>query len=131
MSLNQEKLKTVLSKTKVSDVFSTLYEVIDASKKAHQRAEGKSYAKHVALEFFYESIQDKTDTLIESYQGKYGIQDWEIISVKVNDITKFLKNRVEFFENNYEVFKDSFSRNLLDGIIEDFYRTIYKLENLQ
>jgi len=41
-----------------------------------------SYAKHVALQEYYEGIIDLIDSLVEAYQGKYDIlTDYKMIGV--------------------------------------------------
>lgn len=120
----------VLKKTTASKVFSTLFEIIDVAKKAHLTAEGKSYARHMALGSFYESLQDKTDTFIETYQGKYGIIDFELTTGSTKNMSTYIKDKLTFLEGSYDVFKDGYLKNQLDSIIEECYHLTYKLDNL-
>ena len=56
-----------------------------------------SYAKHIALNSYYENIVDLIDLLSESYQGKYGI----LQNLSVDTATHNLKNDrdiVDYFE---------------------------------
>ena len=118
------------NKNNIPLVFTSFFEVIDAVKQSHLKAEGKSYAKHMALGALYDSLEDLVDTFIESYQGKYGIVDFDIVSVKTVNIKSFLENRVVYFENSYDLFKDSYMKNQLDAIIQEIYHCLYKLNNL-
>lgn len=121
----------VLKKTSASKVFSNLFEMVDVIKKAHLTAEGRSYSKHMALGELYDSIQDKTDTFIETYQGKYGIASFELTSSSTTNIVEYIKIKVIFLESTYEIFKDGYLKNQLDSIIESCYHSLYKLENLK
>lgn len=122
---------TVLKKTSASKVFSNLFEMVDVVKKAHLTAEGKSYSMHMALGEFYNTLQDKTDTFIESYQGKHGIVDFELVSFSSKNVVKYIKDKVIFLESTYDLFKDGYLKNQLDSIIESCYHSLYKLENLK
>jgi len=121
----------VLKKTSASKVFSNLFEIIDVIKKAHLTAEGKSYSTHMALGELYDTLQDKTDTFIESYQGKYGIVDFELVSFSTKNVVGYIKDKVGFLEGTYDLFKDGYLKNQLDSIIESCYHSLYKLENLK
>lgn len=126
-----KKLTQNLGKNSPSIFMSTLFEVLDASKKAHLQAVNKSYASHMALGTFYDNFQELLDTFIETYYGKFGISDFTINSVESRSILEFIKNRVVYFESSYSLFKDGYLTNQLDAIIQECYHLIYKLENLK
>ena len=92
----------------------------------------KSYAAHIALGSFYEDVEDLVDTLIESYQGKYGI-----VKGYKNSQLKDLTNPVDYFkdlhqevESSRKLFTDSDLLNIMDEIKTLIKTTLYKLENL-
>ena len=95
----------------------------------------KSYATHKALQEYYEGILDLTDTLVEVYQGKYGILEGYEISVtdKDKDAVKhltnlsviILKNRDEFLSEN-----DTDLLNITDEVLALINQTLYKLKFL-
>jgi hypothetical protein len=85
----------------------------------------------MALNTFYESFEDLTDTFIETYYGRFGVSDFAISGVESRDILQFIKSRVSYFEASYDLFKDGFLVNQLDAIIQECYHLIYKLENLK
>ena len=92
-----------------------------------------SFAEHSALNSFYESILNLADSLIESYQGKYGIVEINIPASKVpNNVIGLIKEFAAMTEKGaYDTFEESWIKNQLDGMSELAYSTIYKLENLK
>jgi DNA-binding ferritin-like protein len=95
----------------------------------------RSYAKHKALQKFYENIIDLADDFAEAYQGRHGL----IGSIglqsakKTANVTEFLESQLEEIEKcRYEVCEkdDTPLQNLIDGIIELYLRTLYKLRFL-
>lgn len=96
----------------------------------------KSYAQHVALGAFYETLEDQVDGLAELLQGKEGILDIPIMNAKVKkeEPVYCLLEKLSYVENTrYKFFgkDDTPVQNLIDGIVENFLSTIYKLENLK
>ena len=63
--------KKEVSSMKVVDVFSLLLQSITETHIFHLQT--KSYAQHVALSGYYEGVGTLVDSLIETYQGQYGI----------------------------------------------------------
>jgi len=94
-----------------------------------------SYAEHVALGDFYDSLLELTDDLIETHQGQYGIVNDYLPLKKCDDSNalSFLKN----FSNELNTLKSSISSsdthllNIFDEIMALVYKTIYKVENLK
>lgn len=94
----------------------------------------KSYAQHVALNDFYDSILDLNDDLIETYQGQYGLIDIPkiIVCPSVDSIT-YLQELHRFIYDNRGIFKpeDSHLQNIIDEMVALVNRTLYKLINLK
>lgn len=95
----------------------------------------RSYAKHKALQEFYEGIIDLADGFAEAYQGRYGlIGPISLQSAKkTSNVVEFLQDQVEAIEAmRYEVCdrKDTPLQNLIDGIVELYLSTLYKLKFL-
>ena len=95
----------------------------------------RSYSKHKALQKFYENIIDLADSFAEAYQGRHGL----IGSIglqsakKTNNVTEFLETQLAEIEKcRYEICDkdDSPLQNLIDGIIELYLSTLYKLRFL-
>ena len=116
------------------EFFGKLFQIRDQMHINHLRASGMgSYAAHMAIGGFYDGLLDLVDTLIESYQGKYGILDISIpASTKTEPITT-LKELVKLTDGGmaWTVITDTWTRNQLDEISTLAYQTIYKLENLK
>jgi len=126
------KTKTqTLSKNSVPLFFSSLFETLNAAKKAHLMAKNKSYAEHMALGTFYENLEDLIDTIIETYYGKFGVINFTIDGAEPGNILSFIKSKTAYYESCYQLFKDGFLTNQLDAIVQECYHLIYKLENLK
>ena len=96
----------------------------------------KSYAMHKALNSFYDDIVDLADSIIETYQGQYGlISDYKIDvpSVKPDGIIEYLEEAAEIFKLGHNSFddKDTHLHNILDEIVGLTYQTLYKLKFLK
>jgi len=95
----------------------------------------RSYSKHKALQKFYENIIDLADSFAEAYQGRYGLLGpISLMSAKkTSNVVEFLENQLAEIESvRYDVCdKDDTSlQNLIDGIIELYLTTLYKLRFL-
>lgn len=94
-----------------------------------------SYAKHKALENYYNKIVPLTNSYIESYQGKTrriikNIRNKPIINGEPNkSLNYFLNMRSRI--NSLNLPKNSELQNILDEIRSLIDSTIYKLEQLQ
>ena len=95
----------------------------------------RSYAKHKALQKFYENIIDLADNFAEAYQGRHGMIGAITLqsSKKTANVTEFLEDQLEDIEKyRYEVCgkDDSALQNLIDEIITLYLSTIYRLKFL-
>jgi hypothetical protein len=95
----------------------------------------RSYSKHKALQKFYENIIDLADDFAETYQGRYGLLGpISLMSAKkTSNVIEFLENQLAEIESvRYDVCDkdDTPLQNLIDGIIELYLRTLYKLRFL-
>jgi hypothetical protein len=95
----------------------------------------RSYAKHKALQKFYENIIDLADSFAEAYQGRHGlIGPIGLQSAKkTTNVIEFLESQLEEIEKcRYEVCEktDTPLQNLIDGIVELYLSTLYKLRFL-
>jgi len=95
----------------------------------------RSYAKHKALQKFYEGIVDLADGLSEAYQGRHGLMGPITLhsAKKSNNIVEFLEDSLAQIEaSRYEVIdkSDTALHNLVDGIVELYLSTLYKLKFL-
>ena len=95
----------------------------------------RSYSKHKALQKFYNNIIDRADTFAEAYQGRCGlIGPIALMSAKkTENVVAFLEDQLAELEAiRYEVCDkdDAPLQNLIDGIIELYLSTLYKLKFL-
>jgi 23S rRNA maturation-related 3'-5' exoribonuclease YhaM len=95
----------------------------------------RSYAKHKALQEFYEGIVGLVDGLAEAYQGRNGLIGIIPLqsSRKSNNIVEFLQAQLAEIESNrYEVIdkSDTALQNIVDEIVGLYLSTIYKLRFL-
>jgi hypothetical protein len=95
----------------------------------------RSYAKHKALQKFYENIIDLADSFAEAYQGRHGLIGAITLqsSKKTANVTEFLEDQLEDIEKyRYEICgkDDSALQNLIDGIVELYLSTLYRLKFL-
>lgn len=95
----------------------------------------RSYAKHVALNGFYDGIVDLADKFAEAYQGRHGlIGPISIPSTKKpGDIVSFLQSQLEDIESaRYKVCEkdDTAIQNIIDEIVGLYLSTLYKLRFL-
>ena len=94
----------------------------------------KSYAKHMALNLFYQEMPELADSLIEAYQGRYGIvTDYPFDKgIKMpKDPVKFIVSLQDYVDKNRgAVCDESELQNIIDEIVQLIDTTRYKLENL-
>ena len=119
--------------TKCSEFIGLFFLARDVVHSVHLNT--RSYSKHKALQKFYENIIDLADSFAEAYQGRHGL----IGSIglqsakKTSNVVEFLESQLEEIEKcRYEICDkdDSPLQNLIDGIIELYLSTLYKLKFL-
>ena len=105
----------------------------------HTRTTGPgSFARHKALQEYYEEIVGLIDGLVEPYQGKYGLITYKKVTGVDNDASK--ENIIKYFdelimflekERKSEKLADSWIQNELDNLAKLLYSTKYKLTYLE
>lgn len=95
----------------------------------------RSYAKHMALNTFYDEIVDLADGFAEAYQGRHGLMGPITLhsAKKSSNIVEFLQDQLAEIEKvRYDVVdkSDTPLQNLIDGIVELYLSTLYKLRFL-
>jgi DNA-binding ferritin-like protein len=118
---------------KVADFVGCLFLARDVVHSVHLNT--RSYAKHKALQKFYENIIDLADNFAEAYQGRNGMIGAITLqsSKKTANVTEFLEDQLKDIEKyRYEVCgkDDSALQNLIDEIITLYLSTLYRLKFL-
>jgi Family of unknown function (DUF5856) len=118
---------------KMADFVGMIFLARDVAHSVHLST--RSYAKHKALQEFYEGIVGLVDDLAEAYQGRNGLIGTISLqsSKKSNNIVEFLQSQLAEIESNrYEVIdkSDTALQNIVDEIVGLYLSTIYKLRFL-
>ena len=118
---------------KCNDFIGMLFLARDVTHSVHLNT--RSYAKHKALNGFYDGIIDLADGFAEAYQGRHGlIGPISLMSAKkTGNVVEFLQDQpAEIEKYRYDVCEkdDTPIQNLIDGIIELYLSTLYKLRFL-
>jgi hypothetical protein len=95
----------------------------------------RSFAKHSALQTFYDEIVDLADKFAEAYQGRHGLIGPIAVPAakKTTNIIEFLQAAMaEVEEARYEVCQktDTPIQNIIDEIVGLYLSTLYKLKFL-
>lgn len=118
---------------KCADFVGTLFLARDVAHSVHLNT--RSFAKHSALNSFYDDIVDLADKFAEAYQGRHGlIGPISLMSAKkTTNIIEFLEDSLADIEKmRYEVCEksDTAIQNIIDEIIGLYLSTLYKLKFL-
>jgi hypothetical protein len=73
------------------------------------------------------------DSLIETYQGQYGLVTVEQSSSKEKEAVAFIERAAQEFADSHDLFdkKDTHLHNIIDEIVALSYKTAYKLKFLK
>jgi hypothetical protein len=120
-----------MDKDKVVNFASTMLHSITCVHMLHLKT--TSYAAHIALSEYYESIDDLIDLWIEAYQGKYGLIE------KYDDSFEDHDNALEYMimmsdyvaDMRVRLPEDSELQNIIDEMVALIDRTIYKLRTFK
>ena len=98
--------------------------------------QSQSYSEHIALNEYYDGIPAIVDGIVESYQGKYGIQKgYRLFEVRdystPEEVINFLKKLDEDVEMLRQSIKETYIQNQIDNVLQLIETTVYKLENLK
>jgi len=118
---------------KAADVVGILFLARDVTHSVHLNT--RSYAKHKALQKFYESIIDHADDFAEAYQGRHNlIGPISLMSAKkTSNIIEFLESQLAEIESaRYDVVDkaDTSIQQIIDNIVQLYLSTLYKLRFL-
>ncbi|MGV0954687.1 MAG: DUF5856 family protein [Fluviibacter sp.] len=116
-----------------ANLVGTLFLARDVAHSTHLNT--RSFAKHMALNTFYDEVIDLADKFAEAYQGRYGlIGPVALMSAKkTNNVTDFLEaSLADVEEMRYKVCKkeETALQNIIDEIVGLYLSTLYKLKFL-
>ena len=116
-----------------ADLIGHLFLARDVTHSVHLNT--RSYAKHKALGNFYENVIELADDLAEAYQGRHGLIGPITLhsAKKTNNVVEFLEDSLKEVENlRYKVCdkEDTAIQNIVDGIVDLYLSTLYKLKFL-
>jgi hypothetical protein len=118
----------------IEELVSRVFYARNVSQFEHWTANGVgAYARHQALGEFYADVINELDSLVEAYQGAFGlIGTIKAPKTKADDILLILIEDSEWIEKNHEAVCNGNRAvaNLLDTVTGVYLRTIYKLKNL-
>lgn len=117
-------------------LFSKLFESREMAHIYHLQVSGEpgSHAKHTALGEYYDGVLDFIDSIIETFQGQYGIvEEYATIDTKetgskdtieyFNELARFIKEERKCINE-----EDTHLHNIIDEVVALVYRTLYKLK---
>ena len=118
---------------KCADFVGTLFLARDVAHSVHLNT--RSFAKHSALNSFYDEIVELADKFAEAYQGRHGlIGPISLMSAKkTTNIVEFLEDSMADIEKmRFEVCEktDTPIQNIIDEIVGLYLSTLYKLKFL-
>ena len=115
-----------------AEFFATLLHAATSAHILHLQT--RSYAQHKALDDFYSELPGLVDSLIESYQGKYGLvldypSGYQVPTSTPQEFVSALSDYV--IAARQQVASDSELQNEIDSIQTLINSTLYKLAFLQ
>ena len=118
---------------KCADFVGALFLARDVAHSVHLNT--RSFAKHSALNTFYDEVIELADKFAEAYQGRHGlIGPISLMSAKKNgNIIEFLEESMSEIEDmRYKVCEknDTPIQNIIDEIVGLYLSTLYKLKFL-
>lgn len=118
---------------KCCDFVGTLFLARDVTHSVHLNT--RSFSKHMALNEFYDNIVELADKFAEAYQGRHGlIGPISLMSAKkTGNVIEFLEGSLADIEKmRYEVVDkaDTALQNIIDEIVGQYLKTLYKLKFL-
>lgn len=117
----------------MNDFIGMLFLARDVAHSVHLNT--RSYAKHKALQGFYEEIVGLADNLAEAYQGRHGLIGPITLhsAKKSSNIIEFLQGQLDEIEAaRYDACEktDTAIQNIIDEIVGLYLSTLYKLKFL-
>lgn len=118
---------------KACDFVGMLFLARDVTHSVHLNT--RSFAKHMALQGFYEEIVGLADSFAEAYQGKHGLMGPIALmsAKKTTNVVEFLQDQMDEIEaERYKIVDKECTplHNIIDEIVGLYLSTLYKLRFL-
>lgn len=117
-------------------LFSKLFESREMAHIYHLQVNGDmgSHAKHTALGEYYDGVLGLIDSIIEAFQGQYGIvEEYDVIDTsdtKSKDTIEYFNELARFIKEERKCInlEDTHLHSIIDDIVVLLYKTLYKLK---
>jgi hypothetical protein len=117
-------------------LFSKLFESREMAHIYHLQVNGDpgSHAKHTALGDYYDGVLDLVDSIIETFQGQYGIvEEYDVIDTSISrekDTIEYFNELARFIKEERKCInlEDTHLHSIIDDIVVLLYKTLYKLK---
>jgi hypothetical protein len=117
-------------------LFSKLFESREMAHIYHLQVNGDmgSHAKHTALGEYYDGVLGLIDSIIETFQGQYGIvEEYDVIDTsetKSKDTIEYFNELARFIKEERKCInlEDTHLHSIIDDIVVLIYQTLYKLK---
>lgn len=130
MNLRSKISKSPLKYT-VPQLTAELLEAVTITHKFHLEAKSRSYAEHVALGAFYNSIGESADDIYEQYAGQISPEPIPDSILTATEPIEYLEKLLNFVEETRLETPYSHLQNLMDEVKSLITGTLYKLKYLK
>lgn len=117
----------------ISDLIGKFISFNNSLKLYHWHVTGEnSYAQHMALDQALESLLDAADSIAETQYALNG--DLNIVIPETSlpkDIVKHVEDFYTYLDSQRELFEESFTQGIIDGINETLQQLLYRLKRLK
>lgn len=118
----------------ISELAGRVFATRNAAHIAHWQANAQgSFARHMALDAFYNGVIEKLDGLVEMHQGAFGlITTPKIPTVDPKNIATHISQEARWITENRSEIAGGIPalENVLDDLVGLYLTTYYKLKNL-
>lgn len=116
----------------IEELVSHVFALRNATHLAHWAS--RSFSEHKALGKFYDGLIDKIDSIVEAYQGYYGlIGEIRPVNFPKTNITNKIRDELVWINaNRSKIAKgNTMMENLIDDLMQLYSTTLYMLVNLK
>lgn len=95
----------------------------------HRYQKDQKLATHLALEDYYDGLDDLLDDLTETIMGYYGarIENLSVNAQLIENPSSYFRDLVKYIETNRNFCDESFVQNQIDEVMQLTSKLLYKL----